>query len=353
MRKKATAPERFDVVLIRKSTLAQDDRAQIDNCRNMLKAEGVYVADSNWYTITVRRSDVAENEQFQKVMRLVEENRVRTAYVESLDRFGGRDVFELFTLLGVMAEHGTRLYDLRDKVDLTAGDDSSQIRAFLGGLKSKKEREDLAYRSLRSRVNNFKDTGSWPTGPHPYGYGKKCYSADGKLLWEWQQVHHSRRRKGVSAPPTGQLYVPDACGTLQPTGPNNVRIPRKARGEVIRLTPDRNTARVQAVRLVFDLYTRLGMSRRQIAMQLNARGLTFNGGPFSHTIVSDLLRNPAYVGDTYFGKVQGGKHSTFGADGLLTKVTGKLNYKHRDLSECLLKKDTHEALVDRKTFAMA
>jgi hypothetical protein len=42
MRKKAPSGERFDVALIRKSSHAQDNQAQIDNVHNMLKAEGAY-----------------------------------------------------------------------------------------------------------------------------------------------------------------------------------------------------------------------------------------------------------------------------------------------------------------------
>jgi DNA invertase Pin-like site-specific DNA recombinase len=352
-KRKASAAERFDVVLIRKSTHAQDDQAQTDNVRAMLKAEGVYVADGHWYTVTVTRANVQGNEDFQRILRLVETDRVRTAYIECQDRWGTDDVFELFTLLGLLAAHGTALYDLREKVDLTGKDDATQIRAFLGGLKSKKEREDLSYRSLRSRVNNFLATGSWPTGPHPYGYGKRCYAPDGTLLWEWHELEHPQRRKRVSAPPTGQLFVPDASGALHPTGPNNVRIPRKARGEIIKLAPSNDPSRVRAVRRAFDLFTRVGLSRRQIAVRLNAEGLTLNGGPFTHLDVRNILKNPAYAGDTVFGRVQTGKLNTFDAKGLLQKVDGQIDGKHRDPADCLIKRDTHPPLIDRKTFDLA
>jgi hypothetical protein len=357
MRKQVPLGERFDVVLIRKSTHAQDDRAQADNVAAMLKAEGVYVSDEHWFTVTVTRANVQGNDDFQKIMKLVEENRVRTAYVESQDRFGTDDVFELFTLLGVLRAHGTRLFDLTNKADLTGKDDATQIRAFLGGLKSQKEREDQAQRSLRSRVQNFQRTGSWPNGPEPYGYGKRCYSAapedGGKLLWEWQPVHRAKARKGSSTPPTGQLHVPDADGTLRPSGPADVRIPRKAKDQVTRLVPSKDAARVRAVKLVYDLYVRLGLSRRQICARLNAEGFTSNGGPFTHVDITGILRNPAYVGDTYFGKVQSGRHYTFDARGLLVKVDGHADETRRDHSECLVKRDTHEGLVDRKTWGLA
>jgi hypothetical protein len=132
-----------------------------------------------------------------------------------------------------------------------------------------------------------------------------------------------------------------------------VRIPRKAKGEIIKLVPSNNPDSVRAIKLVFDLYTRVGLPRRQISARLNEEGLTFNGGPFTHPDVTNILENPAYAGDTHFGKVQTGELYTFDAKGLLTEVKGKRDDKYRDVSECLVKQDTHDPLVDRKTWDMA
>ena len=52
-------------------------------------------------------------------------------------------------------------------------------------------------------MNNFKDTGTWPTGAHPFGYGKACYTPEGKLVWEWQPVSRSK----------GQVFYPDPKST--------------------------------------------------------------------------------------------------------------------------------------------
>jgi hypothetical protein len=344
MSKAKTAAGRVDCVFIRKSTQAQDEQGQIDNVRAMLKAAGVYVPEEYWFVCTVPRAKVQGNAEFGRLMELIEADRVGTVYVESQDRWGTGDVAELFTLLGVLAAHKTRLYDLRDKTDLTGGDDTTQIKAFLGGLKSKKEREDLAFRSLRTRVANFLATGSWPTGTHPYGYGKACYGPDGKpLRWVWQPVNRTR----------GQLYYPGEDGELHPAGPADAKIPRKAKGDVIKLVPSDNPDYVRAVGLIFDLYTRVGLSRRQISARLNSEGLTFNGGKFTHPDVTNILENPAYVGDTHFGKVQSGGFQTFDAKGLITAVTQKSEPRRRCASECLVKQGTHKPLVDRPTWELA
>jgi DNA invertase Pin-like site-specific DNA recombinase len=334
---------RIDVVFIRKSTQAQEDQGQRDNVLKMLKDVGLYVPADNWFFGTVSRRKVKTNVGFNRLMTLIEEDRVGTVYVESQDRWGTRDRVELFALLGTLRGHGTRLYDLRDRKDLTENDFATEMLAVLGSFKSEKELKDTSYRSLRSRVANFQSTGTWPTGTHPYGYGKRCFSADGALLWEWQPFNRSQ----------GQLFYPVDGGGLTPVGPADARIPRKARSDVIRLVPSSNPDYVRAVQLVFDLYTRLGLSRRKISERLNSEGLLFNGGVFTHPDITHMLQNPAYAGDTYFGKLQTGELHTFDAKGLIVEVAQKTEARYRDMTQCQIKRDTHKALVDRKTWEMA
>lgn len=292
MSRTKTATKRVDVSFIRKSTQGQDEQGQIDNVRNMLKARGVYVPDDRWFVGTVSRRKVKANAEFARLMEMVEADRVGTVYVESQDRWGTADRAELFSLLGILRDHGTRLYDLRAGKDLTEKDLATELLAFVGSIKSEKELQDISYRSLRSRVNNFKESGSWPTGTHPYGYGKACYGPEGGLRWVFQPIDRSR----------GQVFYPDGDGGLRPVGPPDAKIPRKDKRDVVKLVPSNNPDYVRAVKLIFDLYTRVGLSRRQISARLNAEGLKFNGGVFTHPDITMILRNPAYTGDTYFGR---------------------------------------------------
>ena len=331
-----------DAVFIRKSSREQNEGGQVANVEAMLKSFGVYVPKDKWFLGTVSRRKVKANADFLRLMELVENDRVGTVYVESQDRWGTKDRPELFSLLGTLRDHGTRLFDLRDSKDLTERDFATELLAFVGSIKSEKELKDLSYRSLRSRVNQFLATGSWPTGTHPYGFGKQCTTADGLLRWEWHPVNRK----------IGQILYPDPAGRLTP-GPTNVRIPRKDKRDIIKLVPNRNAEYVRAVELAFDLYTRVGLSRRQIAIRLNAEGLLFNGGPFCHTNITDILRNPAYAGDTVFGKLQTGELHTFDAKGLIVEVKDLPDSRNRDVSQCLVKQDTHKPLVDRKTWELA
>ena len=122
--------------------------------------------------------------------------------------------------------------------------------------------------------------------------------------------------------------------------------PKEEKSYITKLVPNKvHPEYVRAVELVFDLYTRVGLSRRQIAVRLNAEGILFNGGRFAHTNITDILRNPAYAGDTVFGKSQTGELYTFDAKGLIVEVKKRPANRHRDISECQKKQDTHKPLV--------
>jgi len=332
---------KVDAVFIRKSSQGQDEGGQKANVASMLKELEVYVPDDFWFVGTVSRRKVKTNAEFNRLMELVDADRIRTVYVESQDRWGTADRPELFSLLGTLRQHNTKLFDLRAKKDLTERDLATELLAFVGSIKSEKELQDISYRSLRTRVNNFLATGSWPTGTHPFGFGKACRGPDGSLKWTWQPVNRS----------VGQVWYPGPDGLT--AGPAGVKIPRKHRQDIIKLVPNNNPDYVRAVRLVFDLYVREGLSRRQISARLNAEGLVFNLHPFSHPNVTGILTNPAYVGDTVFGKVQTGELHTFDAKGLIVEVKKLPDDRNRDVSQCLVMPDTHEALVDRKTWALA
>jgi hypothetical protein len=336
---------RFDCVFIRKSTYRQDDKGQADNVRAMLKDLGVQVPAERWFVGTVSRTKVRGNESFNQLIDLVEANQVGTIYVEAQDRWGDgtKETADLFGQLKNLRDHGTQLFDLRAKKDLTGREFMTELEAMFNAYKSRQELKDLASRSLRTKVS-LHNAGSWPSGIQPFGYGKAVYDKDGTLLWVWQP--DSRWR--------GRLYYPDADGNL-PEAParSDVPIPKKDKGQRQRtlLIPSDNPDAIKAVQLAFDLFVRCGMSRRQICRQLNEAKLYQYGKPWTHAEVKDLLEKPAYCGDTVFGRRQGAAYQSFDAKGLIVPANGKL--VHRDLDQCLVQKDTHDPLVDRKTWERA
>lgn len=333
---------RIDCVFIRKSTQGQDEQGQIANVQNMLREQRAFVLDENWFIGTVSRRKVRKNVQFARLMELIESDQVGTVYIESQDRWGSADRKELFHLLYILEQHGTRLYDLRAKKDLTESDFATEMLTIVGSLKSEKELQDISYRSLRSRVNNFRDKRSWPTGTHPFGYGKACFSPAGRLLWVFQPISRSK----------GQVFYADSEGNLNP-GPENVKIPRKDKLDRIELVPSNNPRFVETVKVIFDLYVNAGLSRRAISKRLNDIGYTHYDNLFTHPLVTVILRNPVYKGDTHFGKRQSGELHTFDTNGLVVALNKRSQKRFRNESERMVEKGTHEALVNEEMWDQA
>ena len=214
------------------------------------------------------------------------------------------------------------MFDLRAKKDLTESDFATEMLTIVGSLKSEKELQDISYRSLRSRVNNFRDKRSWPTGTHPFGYGKVCFSPVGRLLWVFQPISRSK----------GQVFYADAEGKLNP-GPENVKIPRKDKLDRIELVPSNNPRFLETVKIIFDLFVNSGLSRRAISKRLNDIGYTHYENLFTHPLVKVILRNPVYKGDTHFGKRQSGELHTFDTNGLVIVLNKRSKKRFRNESE--------------------
>lgn len=333
---------RIDCVFVRKSTQGQDEHGQISNVQNMLKDQRGFVLEENWFVGTVSRRKVRKNVEFARLMGLIESDKVGTVYIESQDRWGSADRKELFHLLYILEQHRTRLYDLRAKKDLTESDFATEMLTIVGSLKSEKELQDISYRSLRSRVNNFRDKRSWPTGTHPFGYGKACFSSAGRLLWVFQPISRSK----------GQVFYADADGNLNP-GPENVKIPRKDKLDKIELVISNNPRYVETIKVIFDLYVNSGLSRRAISKRLNDIGYTHYGNLFTHPLVTLILRNPVYIGDTHFGKRQSGDLHTFDTNGLIVALNKRSEKRFRGESERMVQRGTHEAMIDADSWEKA
>jgi DNA invertase Pin-like site-specific DNA recombinase len=328
--------QRVDVVFIRKSTDQQDERPQVANVANMLRGLGVHVAERHWFTGTVSRRKVKGNEPFTRMLSMVEAGHVRRLFVESQDRWGTPDRAERYELLTILRESGTALIDLRENKDLTTQDFSTELLAFIKSIKSELELKDLSYRSLRTRVNKFKDESSWPGGVQPFGYDKANHDSQRVLLWVW---HPTTSRH------TGQIHYAEADG-LTP-GPH-CKIPKKAKTDIMLLRPSVDGERVETVKLMFGLY-RDGLSLRQVAYRLNSLGSkrTHYGKPWSFHTVRDILENSAYIGDTHFGKVKRGDGlNTFDREGTVKPI----DPTQAPEAGVIIRKGTHEALIDQTTW---
>lgn len=348
MLKAAQTSLRHDAVWLRVSTVIQELKPQRDNVLSLLNELGVAVPTEYWFECKVPRDGVSGNAAFNQLISLVKQDRIGTVYIEAQDRFGTDNLKELVPYLTLFQEHGTALYDLTQKIDLTSDDRAVETKVVGGTHTSSESREAMARQAVRNKMNHFKATGSWPTGAAPFGYGKANYSPEGKLLWEWYPNERLY----------GDTYFPNEHGKLI-LGQRNVKITPKVKTDVRKLIRHRNAEFVDTVQLIFDWYTRLGLAFNRIADRLNALGRRHYTKLWTHTLVKGVLENPDYIGDTHFGKTLTAKFYTMGTDGTpkrRERTPGKprkLPPQKRAVEKRLVMTGTHEALITKEQWALA
>lgn len=353
-KKAAAASTRINAALIRKSGDSQDERGQIANVQRMLKARGVTVRDDMWFYAGkgVKRKEIAKDPEMNRLMSLVAQDKIDTIYIEKLDRFGSDKNDEFQMRLNSVRKYGTKLYDLVEDRDLTVQDLVSDILNTVQVYESRNELRKISYRTLRTKVDNLEARGQWPSGAAPYGYGKACYSQDGKLLWAWHPTSRVR----------GQHYIVNDKGKLI-LGQSDVRIPARSKTKtekpIIKLVPHKSAKLVRTVRLLFEWFTTQNISCRSLAIKLNDAGHLYYDKPFNHSLVMQILRNPVYVGDTHYGKVQSGDYYTLQSNGLLVDFDLEVKngifpqVKKRTDAERLVKRKTHDGIITPKVWKLA
>src|SRR5262249_2030439 len=111
-------------------------------------------------------------------------------------------------------------------------------------------------------------------------------------------------------------------------------------------------AKARIVERIFRDYVVSGRSMNDIATQLNAEGVPSPGGrgkPWRFDTVKVILENPAYAGDFASCRYSYGKYHTI-QHGTVAKSSGRCR---RPESEWIVRRDHHEAIIDRGTFEKA
>ncbi len=355
MAKKLASTGRQDAVLIRKSSDAQDERSQIENVERELNKMGVKVSQGHWFYSGkgVKRSQIAKDAEMNRLMDLVEKGQIGTIYIEKFDRFGSDEHDELTSRIKDIRRCQSQVYDVTQGRFLTDNDFVSKLLNLVQVYESRGELRKIAQRTMRTKVNNLDHRGQWPSGAAPFGYGKACYSQDDTLLWTWQPTSRTR----------GQHYIVKN-GKLIP-GQGDIQVPPRNRTgsnkPYMSLIPHTNKTFVKTVKLIFEMFTTQNISCRSLAKKINAAGRKYYDKPFNHSLVMQILRNPAYMGHTHFGKSQSGNYFTVGPDRLLIDFDQEEQQqsglrperRQRKVEERVVKNDTHEALISAKIWKKA
>ena len=321
---------RTDTVYVRKSTTPQEEKSQTDAIRQHLDRHHVHVPEDMWFSDTGSRHSSDKRAGFQKLMRLVEQDRIRVIYCWKQDRIGTNDSDEWGHVRWVCRTHGTKIIDTVNGRDLTAPDIATKIQTLVDADQSEQFQINLAQHVIKAKVRLAHEgmpMSKWP----PFGYDKKYIDPKGTVLW------------------TAHLLDSGRWLVIDPRG-NEIereKLPKKDKHDRITYVPSRAKDRPKIVRDIFRWYATESLTERTIALRLNKSGQTIYGNPWLRTTVRAMLRNPAYVGSVRNLHTTQATHATFdGTDYITLPNPGRRKKTTRpNPGATVVVADRHEALI--------
>lgn len=214
------------------------------------------------------------------------------------DRFGRFDPLEAGYWIKPLRDAGVRLETVaQGKIDWE--DFAGRIGYFVQQEGKHAFLRDLSRNSMRGKLSAARE-GRWNGGKPPYGYAVAEEPVEGR------------------AKPHKHLVPGDP-------------------------------AQVAIVRELFRRYATTPTSLRALANDLNARGIrTATGRTWTLVAVHDILRHPAYVGDYRWNRRRFAKYTMVTNGAVEPAARGQSGPSNEHL---IVKKQTHEPLIDRETFS--
>jgi DNA invertase Pin-like site-specific DNA recombinase len=318
---------------LRCSSDSQDTLRQ----REDIERSGIKI--NHWLEDHESRDKSHKRLDFQRLLQAVQAGQVDTIVVQSLDRFGVRDAWELGKFFTILKDHNCRLLDGSGK-QLNADDDGTVITSTVGALTSSREQKEKASRVLSGKVTLARK-GHFLGGHCPYGMDVVAFDAQGNEVWRCVIEGHDRRRKVY---PDGREERFD--------GPKNR--PPKALHETLKYRPSIVAERAKYVVLIYQWYVTEAISPGQIAARLNDLGVSPVYGPLWHRgVVEYLLRNPVYLGLPTYNKVSSSRFMEFVDGQVKTAERSKSSRKRTDPDQIRSDSPEFPPIIDQVTFDKA
>ena len=308
---------------IRVSSDKQDGTRQRQNIQAWAERHGLLI--EQWFDDTHGKNprDLSSKRlDFQRLLKTVESGVLDAVVVDSLDRFGVKDAWELGYYVHQLRQHGVELWSAIQG-NLSAADPATILTSTVGAITSKEEQQEKAHRSLGGKMLASL-RGIYTGGYPPFGLDCVCLAPDSKEKWRIVWVGHHRR---VKLSPDGSEEVFD--------GKENV--PAKDRQDELRLRPSVHVDRLKVVQQIFYWFVNESISPSQIATRLNELKIDpVFGIAWNKEKIKQLLRNPIYIGYPTSNKRGNGRHKEFvnGQEQPVPQVNGRaLTARKREPSD--------------------
>ncbi len=330
---------RSDAVYVRKSTSPQEEQSQIDALEDYLKRQSITVPKEFWFTDTGSRHRPKDRPDFQRMLKLVEEKKIRRVFVWKQDRIvSGAKLWGRTTYC--FEETGTQLIDILTGKDLAADDIATDITTVVHATGAKEEQRKISQNTLRAKVSLAKK-GMPISKISPYGYDKKYLDPSGKHLWTVHVLTAAQTKGGtryLAIMPDGNRYEMD-----EPY--------RKGKGGWIVYVPTEVAPeRIKVVQFAFETFATESMTVAKLAVRMNQLGFTIYGRPWRKMTLEGLLRNPAYIGTVRLNNVSRGEFTVYDGTQLVAAKNADRKLVRNPSERQIITPDQHEPLIKRETW---
>ena len=294
--------------------MSTDDQA---DSPKQQKSEIIKYAEKHGYRIVhwyvdegISGSESAKRPGFLRLMRDAQETQeFEVILCWDQDRFCRFDALEANHYWYLLREAGVRIVTVAQGV-LDLNDLGSWLSASVTQHGKAQYLVDLSRNVLRGKLATAKK-GHWQAVP-PFGYDRQYYDPSGAKV---RLVAFGEKFRSIA----------------------------EWRCQLVLGEPEK----VDLVRWIFNEYLLKETSVWGIAKGMSERGIeTPTGNPrWTCASVQHILRNPAYAGHTLFGQRTIGKYHRIGAEG---EIVTKDDRSETGVVRC---DNTHEAIIDTKTFA--
>jgi DNA invertase Pin-like site-specific DNA recombinase len=295
---------------------------QLDSLKAFEQRHKVKVSEQHRYEDHMPRDLSAKRPDFQRMLKAVASGQLRWLFVDHIDRFGFADQWELVELLSQLRKAGCKLYDACDD-EWTSRDLMSFFKVGLAGHASHTEQATKSHRVLGGTVQKAK-AGEWLGGPVRLGFDVGCFDrATGKELWRvvWERrevvgKHPKKKTRTGDAVPLRRILrrkvYPD--GKTERLDGEMKSFCTSPETQVMRITPTRDGAKLDAARRVFARYATESVSLSGLAKWLNGLRIPNSfGGPFQSNDIKRMLTDEVYMGVITYGKHRNGRFKRYDA----------------------------------------
>ena len=232
-----------------------------------------------WLEDHESRDRAHKRPDFQQCLRAVQAGQVDTIVVQSLDRFGVRDAYEMGKFFSILRDHDCRLWTPAASNSMPRMMEPSSRRT-VGALTSAREQREKASRVLTGNLTLARK-GNFLGGYCPYGMDVVAFDAQGNEVWRVVYEGHDRR---VKVYPDGRQERFDGKSNRPP----------KALHETLKYRPSIIAERLKYVILIFTWYVTEAFPPGKIAARLNDLGVSPVFGPLGiRASSSTFCRTPS------------------------------------------------------------